>query len=263
MTDDTATICRICGVVASRLMDGTLIGYRVAYFRCSACGYVQTETPFWLEEAYRDPINASDTGIMARNLRNRSVVAITLGLLGKPNGRVLDYAGGYGILVRLLRDFGIDGYWADAYCDNKLAAGFGQQPGMTFDLLTAFEVFEHLTDPVADLAKMLKLSSNVLISTELAPEKLASQDDWWYFGKDHGQHVGFFTQTSLKKLAASLGKRMTSNGGSYHLFTDAVVSPLLFRAALRLANIVTPLLKRRYTCRIYSDNAMIISGERP
>lgn len=252
--------CRICGAAAARLMEGTLIGHRVAYFRCASCGYVQTESPYWLDEAYKAPINTSDTGIMARNLYNRGVVAIVLAFLGQPHGKVLDYAGGYGILVRLLRDFGIDAYWADGYCDNKLAAGFEHRAGVTYDLLTAFEVFEHLTNPAPDLEKMLALSPNLLISTELAPATLVSQDDWWYFGKEHGQHVGFFTLTSLEYLAARFGKRVVSNGFNYHLISDADISPRRFKAALRWSSVIAPMLRRRYTSRVHTDHALMTAG---
>lgn len=261
MTNDTEQVCRVCGSISPHLMDGALIGHPVAYFRCEVCGYIQTEEPFWLDEAYRDPINASDTGILVRNLHNRGVVAIVLALLRQAEGRVLDYAGGYGILVRLLRDFGIDAYWADGYCDNKLAAGFESRPGMSFDLLTAFEVFEHLKDPAGDLDAMIALSPNVLISTELAPPKITSQDDWWYFGKEHGQHIGFFTRTSLERLAARSGKRLLSDGQSYHLFTDAPITPALFRSALRLQRFIMPVLKRRHTTRTYSDHALMASSK--
>ncbi|MCW4461897.1 class I SAM-dependent methyltransferase [Sphingomonas sp. BT-65] len=236
-----------------------LIGHRVAYFRCPACGYLQTEKPYWLDEAYAVPINLSDTGIMARNLYNRSVVATVVTLLGKPRGKVIDFAGGYGVLVRLLRDFGIDAYWMDGYCENKLAAGFEHSAGVSYDLLTAFEVFEHLIDPRSELERMLALSPNVLISTEFAPTNIP--DDWWYFGREHGQHIGFFTIDSLQRLAGQSGKHVLSNGRNYHLITDSKVSPAAFKAALRWSSLIAPVLKRRYTTRVHSDHLLMASDE--
>ena len=38
--------------------------------KCPKCGYVQTETPYWLEQAYVHAINRSDTGLLRRNARN-------------------------------------------------------------------------------------------------------------------------------------------------------------------------------------------------
>jgi Nif-specific regulatory protein len=44
--------------------------------------------------------------------------------LGSLFGTVVDCAGGYGILVRLLRDYGVNALWSDPYCENVLAKGF-------------------------------------------------------------------------------------------------------------------------------------------
>ena len=48
--------------------------------------------------------------------------------------------------------------------------------GQKYDLITAFEVFEHVPDPVAtmrDITKRLKPESMLLFSTLLQPEDLA------------------------------------------------------------------------------------------
>lgn len=122
--------CRLCGEAANYLMSGELVNVPVQYFECSACAYVQTEEPTWLEQAYSAAINISDTGIMVRNEINTKIVLATLSVLDVMHGTVVDCAGGYGILVRQLRDKGVDAYWSDYYCENLLARGFeyrGQQ----------------------------------------------------------------------------------------------------------------------------------------
>ena len=116
--------CRVCQQPSDSLWTGTLIGHSVDYFECPSCGYVQTEAPYWLEQAYSSAINDSDTGIMKRNLYNRRVILGALHLLGETSSAVLDYAGGYGILVRLLRDDGVDAFWYDKFCQNLLQQGF-------------------------------------------------------------------------------------------------------------------------------------------
>ena len=83
------------------------------YYECASCGYVQTESPHWLAQAYSSAINDSDTGIMKRNLYNRRIILGALHLLGETSGAMLDCAGGYGMLVRLLRDDGVDAFWYD------------------------------------------------------------------------------------------------------------------------------------------------------
>jgi hypothetical protein len=74
-----------------------------------------------LEEAYASTINNSDTGIMSRNLSNISLVLATLILIKNRNSLVVDCAGGYGFLVRLLRDIGVNALWSDPYCENLVA----------------------------------------------------------------------------------------------------------------------------------------------
>jgi len=171
-------------------MKARVLAREVAYFACSHCGYVQTEQPTWLAQAYHAPINISDTGMMARNLAQQKSVLATLALLRKRRGKVVDYAGGYGLLVRLLRDLGLDAYWIDPYTTNLAAVGFEYQQGEA-DLVTAFEAFEYFVDPIKELETMLAIAPNVLFSTDLIPKPIPAIDDWWYYGTHHGQHIGF------------------------------------------------------------------------
>ena len=116
--------CRVCASSARYVYSLPVLGDEVDYFDCAACGYFQTQEPYWLAKAYGSAINSVDTGILYRNQLNIWRVATTLLILGKLKGKVVDHAGGYGILVRLLRDAGIDAYWRDKYCENLLARGF-------------------------------------------------------------------------------------------------------------------------------------------
>lgn len=192
------------------------------YFDCDTCGYIQTETPHWLEKAYSRAINDVDTGIMMRNRLNVGRVVTTLFALGKPTGRVIDHAGGYGILVRMLRDVGVDARWRDKYCENLLARGFEATDGHC-DLLTAFEVFEHMVEPVQELAAMLDETPSVLLSTDLVRTVYTPPPDWWYYGPEHGQHIGFFRPSTLRWIANRLGCHHASDGASLHLFSRAPI----------------------------------------
>ena len=117
--------CRICSFSAQEVFSSNLLNkYIVKYFQCSKCGYVQTETPFWLEEAYAKSINDSDTGMMMRSLWHRNVASTLIYLFFDKNGKFLDYGGGYGVFVRLMRDIGFDYYWQDKYRENLFAQGF-------------------------------------------------------------------------------------------------------------------------------------------
>ena len=87
--------CRVCGLTSEIFSQEKIFNHDIQYLECKSCGYVQTEEPYWLKKAYEDAINISDTGIMSRNQANTKIVAVTLLLLGKLQGIVVDAAGGY------------------------------------------------------------------------------------------------------------------------------------------------------------------------
>ena len=141
---------------------------------------------------------------MVRNQANARIVLATMFILNKFDGIVVDCAGGYGILVRLLRDYGINAFWSDLFCENLVARGF-EHTNETADLVTAFEVFEHFENPATEIDRLLKISPNVLFSTDIMADPAPKQEDWWYYGKEHGQHIGFFRIRTLENLAQKRG----------------------------------------------------------
>ncbi len=199
-----------------------VLGRDTSYHDCRHCGYLQTESPTWLDAAYAQAINDCDTGIMSRNWQNVGRVIMTLAAYRRLDGSVIDHAGGYGILVRSLRDAGIEARWRDKYCENLLARGFeaGEEP---CDLLTAFEVLEHMIDPVTELQHMLQQAPVILLSTELIPGAATPSSDWWYLGPEHGQHIGFFRLSTLRAIAAKLQCRFASDGERIHIFSRSPV----------------------------------------
>jgi hypothetical protein len=211
-------VCRVCGSESKYAHTQLVLGRPVRYFDCRVCGYVQTQSPDWLEEAYSRAITGVDTGIMVRNQVNVRRVVMTLLAFGKLRGRVIDHAGGYGILVRMLRDVGIDAHWSDKYCENILAQGF-ESLDSCCDLYTAFEVFEHLVNPLEELHALLINSPLVLMSTELISSVRTPSADWWYYGPEHGQHVGFFRLATLRWMASALSCHQASFGDSLHIFS--------------------------------------------
>jgi hypothetical protein len=231
--------CKVCGGQSRFLFDGKILGkYDVKYYLCDSCGFLQIEDPYWLKEAYKESINLSDTGILSRNIHLSEITAAVLYLFFDRNGRYLDYAGGYGVLTRLMRDYGFDYYWHDRYTRNLFARGFEycKEVGKV-DLVTAFEVFEHFTDPASELERILALSRNILFSTELLPPKIPKPGEWWYYGPEHGQHVSFYSYTSLLRLAGKHKLRLCSNGKNVHLLTDNAIPGSLFFAVVKACSI--------------------------
>lgn len=223
--------------------------YDVRYYRCDETGFIQTEEPFWLEEAYSDAITKLDVGLPYRNNVLADSVSKVLGRYFNGSARFLDYAGGYGLFTRLMRDKGFDFYNTDKYCKNIFAEYFDltNLPADTkFEVTTAFEVFEHLPDPLSAIKEMLVYSDNLLFTTELQPENLTSVNDWWYFVPETGQHIALFNQASLQHIANNLGYNFYTNGTTLHLFTKQTFdkNPVVFERERFLIRKARKLIKK-------------------
>lgn len=174
-----------------------------------------------------------DTGVMARNLYFSRITAHLLKAGFDPKALYLDFAGGYGIFTRLMRDYGYNFYWSYRYAENLVARGFEykeklQKPA----LITAFEVLEHLSGPLAEIEDMFQHSENLLFTTRLVPEPVPAPEDWWYYSFEGGQHIALYTKAALQKIAARFGKHLQTNGKSVHLLSAKPMSNLQFKWAL-------------------------------
>ena len=199
--------CRICNTVAEpAFISKVLDKYDVKYFKCNNCGFLFAEEPYWLKEAYEQAINLSDTGLMSRNLYFSQIVSVLVYFNFRKDAKFLDYAGGYGVFTRLMRDIGFDFYWHDPYTQNLLANGFEHfsDDKASFELLTAFEVFEHLLDPITEIKKMLELTDSIILSTTILPEEIPDPNNWWYYGFEHGQHISFYSNKTFQVIAEQL-----------------------------------------------------------
>jgi Methyltransferase domain len=189
---------------------------------------------------------------MARNQANVCLVLATLTALNQTNADVVDCAGGYGILVRLLRDKGINALWSDPYCKNLLALGFEYKKGKA-ELVTAFEAFEHFVDPALEAEKLFAIAPNLLISTALIANPAPKPDAWWYYGLDHGQHIGFFRLQTLQWIAKKFGKHLTTDGVGCHLFTDKPLSSAKWNLHVRIASRLPFLYGRKLKSKVWQD----------
>jgi hypothetical protein len=190
--------------------------YNVGYFQCPQCDLIQTERPFWLEEAYTSALSDCDTGSIERS---RLTVELTLSLawlLGlNVNSTCLDYGGGHGILTRAMRDRGYDFHWHDRYAVNHFARGFEGDLNHHHSLLTCFEVWEHLADVGADLKRLFSTGHDcLLVGTFLHTGHRAK---WWYYCPEVGQHVAFFSRRTMQLVAARFGYQSII-GRRYTLF---------------------------------------------
>lgn len=255
--------CKICGAVGKSLGRWKIASrFDVEYFRCPRCRFVQTEEPYWLESVYNDAASVADVGIVARNLLLADVTHAVITTWLDPAGRFLDFGGGHGLLVRLMRDRGFDFQWQDKYANAPvLCRGFEAEATSTgFDLVTAFEVAEHLPDPVSGFREMLSRGRTLLFSTELMPADDPLPGDWWYYVLEFGQHVSLYSRESLEHLARQLGLYLASNGSTIHLMSERRIDQKLFRSVTRgrVARAISRL--RRRPSLIESDFARVLSN---
>lgn len=212
--------CKICNLPSTPFGETKILNkHLVRYFRCENCGFMQTEAPYWLEEAYAQAITRSDIGLLGRNMEMMRATRNLILMCFDAAGRFVDYGGGYGVFVRLMRDQGFDFYRHDPLCENLFAEGFEAQTGTDYELLTAWEVFEHLVDPMAEIEKMLSYSNTLFFSTILLPQSPKPLGQWWYYGLEHGQHVAFYAHETLQFIAQKHNLGLIYSDGMTHLMS--------------------------------------------
>jgi hypothetical protein len=238
---------------------GTLLGtHEVTYYRCPACQFWCTEEPYWLDEAYTEAIDQVDQGLVQRNLTIARQLGVLLPRLF-PQGPYVDWAGGIGLLVRLMRDAGFDYYWDDKYAHNVLAQGFSWhdhdhdpgpdstgtgndqagRPRGTAQFVSAIEVLEHTPEPLDFFRAVFdETGAPALFFTECLHDGTSYDPDWWYLLPDSGQHVSFFSAKTLQVIADILGLSLVSWDSS-HLLSKDPVDPKVFRRAVRTSRLLT------------------------
>lgn len=205
-----------------------LAGRPVYYHRCENCGHVFSPE-FWTwsakdfsDQIYNDGYVAVDPDYLeTRPLGNAQLL---LNLFGaQPSSiRHLDYGGGNGRLSSHLQAQGWDSTSFDPFPDNPLDA---HQLGK-FNLITAFEVFEHVPDPkelIANLDQLMSDSCLVLFSTLTSDNALQanSRINWWYCSPRNG-HISLFTRKSLSLLANRHNLKFGSVNEGLHCYVNQI-----------------------------------------
>jgi hypothetical protein len=257
-------LCKICGN-DTRVHDSALVlhKYKVTYYFCPNCGFVQTEEPYWLEEAYSKAIAQADTGIMSRNLTNASSLLLFMQFMDR--GPCLDFGGGHGILTRIMRDYGFDFYHYDKYAENLFACGFEGNLDKTYKLITAFENFEHFVNPLEEIEKLVSITDILFFSTTLLSCPLPSPImDWWYYAPDTGQHISFYSKHALQFIAKKYGMNLLSDNCQTHILSNNKINKrffLLLKIYNKINNIsITRFFKRK--SKAWDDMNAILAQRR-
>lgn len=215
--------CPVCDSPLTQLFRGQILNkYSIVYYKCNECGLIKTEDPHWLEEAYSDAIADLDVGLVARNMGLVQQVIYIIENYFDSDNTFLDYAGGYGLFVRMMRDAGFNFFRQDKYCQNIFAKYFDLEDSVTknkFELITAFEFLEHVVDPLKELSSLFTRTDSIILSTKLQPENISSVGDWWYFTPETGQHITFYKKQTFEYIAASIGVTYYTDMKNLHLLT--------------------------------------------
>lgn len=203
-------------------------GLPIEYRLCHECGFCFSPTMYrWTvaqfeERVYNDAYSEVDPDhITIRPVANANSLRSMFPDLPSAVSH-LDYGGGQGLLSDLMRDSGWNSKSYDPFLDQGLpVAELGK-----FDLITAFEVFEHVPDVnalISDLEALLSANGVILFSTllsdgEIAPNKPLT---WWYAGPRNG-HISLFSKKSLGILAARAGFLVASSSSATHAFWRTV-----------------------------------------
>lgn len=254
----TDKICPVCHSRMRPLFRHLLLSkYEVDYFSCLTCGLIQTEDPYWLEEAYGNAISSLDTGILHRNIRTRRYLEPLIELLGLGRGCFADIGGGYGTLTRLMRDIGYDCSTHDPYCDNIFAKDFEVTPGRRYDAVFAFEVLEHVGDPIDFITQAFSTYKTKTLLFSTCTFESTPGVTWWYYSFDSGQHISFYQPRTLRHLAEMAGCRYYRVNESIHIITDRnlgfIANSIIKRTPLLVGFAALTRIRRFRKTKIFED----------
>ena len=201
-----------------------LSGIPVYYFRCGECGFCfAPELHRWAPEEFAakiyndDYIDVDPDWIETRPRGNAQHLTQLFGPAGTTI-RHLDYGGGIGLMSDLLQGAGWQSRSYDPFVDKDVDVfGLGK-----FDLITSFEVFEHVPDAtrlIADLVSLLADDGLIYFSTLLSEGQVVPGQrlGWWYAAPRNG-HISLYTRKSLTLLGARHGLGFGSFTANLHAY---------------------------------------------
>lgn len=230
-------ICPVCGDKASYFdvvdfnksctdplcRDTGFSGMPIYYSRCSGCEFLFTPSIYsWNETQFLEAIYNSDyikfDGDYLQK-RPKENAALLENFFGEqmPVIRHLDYGGGNGNLSEILKSRG----WNSVSYDPFPSAEINLQALGRFNLITAFEVFEHVPDVhhlMKNLSSLLLPDGAILIFTLLSDGNVNQNDrlNWWYAAPRNG-HISLFSKKSLDHLSGTYGFKVHNLNANLHM----------------------------------------------
>jgi len=193
----------------------------VEYFKCRVCDLIFTDFfDDWDWDDFKSLIYNEEYLLVdpdyagMRSVTNADLFARVLEPV-KGSVSLLDYGGGGGGFASEMERRGFVGAISyDPY-------GEGRELSIeAFDIVTAFEVIEHSTDPARTLDEILRKVSPqglVFVGQAIQPDNIDEiRGDWWYIAPRNG-HVAFYSHKTLLDFAESRGVTYRNVGGWFIL----------------------------------------------
>lgn len=197
-------------------------GIPIYYRRCQNCAFIFTDMfDDWSREEFASRIYNADYANVDPDFaeaRPRANANWLIKLFGARRKEIscLDYGGGNGRLSEQLREAG----FARAATFDEFNAEHCNMPPGDFNLVTCFEVFEHVSDPkglVIALERIIGIRGMILFSTLLQPAEIGRLGlSWWYIAPRNG-HISIFSKKSLARLLNDVGLKMGSFDTGRHI----------------------------------------------
>ena len=83
---------------------------------------------------------------------------------------------------------------------------------------------------------MLRISKNIVFTTELLPQVIPKPHEWWYYGLEHGQHISFYSVNTLEFIAQKYGLNFLTNG-RIHLFSEKKSNAIKYKFILKMGKL--------------------------
>ena len=200
-----------------------LCGIPIYYYKCSHCDFIFTGDfdaasddefkQYIYNDAYIDvdpdyeSVRPQSNAKMIGDAFARQLSELT----------ILDYGGGNGTLAKLLSQAGAK----QADCYDPFHGTHSARPQQKYQLITAFEVAEHVPDPLATFRDMAALlcedEGALLFSTLVQPNNIDDMKArWWYIGPRNG-HISIHSFKSLSLCLANVGLSLTSHNQGIHM----------------------------------------------
>lgn len=181
-------------------------GIPIRYHLCDRCGFCfAPEFREWKTEDFEKFVYNADYGIVdpdyasARPTKNADMLESTFGA-NKRRIKHLDFGGGSGLLSKLLKEKG----WNSTSYDPLVDRNVNPETLGTFDLITAFGVFEaapNSVEMIQTLKKLCQPKGLILYSVTFSDGEIdrTKKLDWWNAAPRNG-HVSLFSRKSIVEL---------------------------------------------------------------